>query len=91
MTQTNDDKERTMAAAKEDGRFAGRVAFVTGAASGIGRAAVLGGISSTDVYSLRLDVARVFIRIRPETPSREVGIWLYRASGEGGIRTLGRG
>ena len=41
MTQTNDDKEQTMVAANEDGRFAGKVAFVTGAASGIGRAAAL--------------------------------------------------
>ena len=41
MTQTNDDKERTMVAANEDGHFAGKVAFVTGAASGIGRAAAL--------------------------------------------------
>jgi NAD(P)-dependent dehydrogenase (short-subunit alcohol dehydrogenase family) len=41
MTQTNDNRDQTMAAANEDGRFAGRVAFVTGAATGIGRAAAL--------------------------------------------------
>ena len=37
----NDAKEHMMAAGSQDGSFAGRVAFVTGAASGIGHAAAL--------------------------------------------------
>jgi NAD(P)-dependent dehydrogenase (short-subunit alcohol dehydrogenase family) len=41
MTQTNENNEQVMAAANDAGAFAGRVAFVTGAASGIGRAAAL--------------------------------------------------
>src|SRR3954454_13005201 len=42
MTRSSDlEKEQTMAAANPEGTFAGKVAFVTGAASGIGRAAAL--------------------------------------------------
>ena len=41
MIERNDGEEQTMGADNEDERFAGKVAFVTGAASGIGRAAAL--------------------------------------------------
>jgi NAD(P)-dependent dehydrogenase (short-subunit alcohol dehydrogenase family) len=41
VTERNDAEEQLMGAGNEDGRFAGKVAFVTGAASGIGRAAAL--------------------------------------------------
>jgi NAD(P)-dependent dehydrogenase (short-subunit alcohol dehydrogenase family) len=42
VTERNDGDEQLVGASSEDGRFAGKVAFVTGAASGIGRAAALG-------------------------------------------------
>ena len=41
MIERNDGEEQTMGAGNEAGSFAGKVAFVTGAASGIGRAAAL--------------------------------------------------
>jgi NAD(P)-dependent dehydrogenase (short-subunit alcohol dehydrogenase family) len=41
VTERNEREEQTMAAGNELGGFAGKVAFVTGAASGIGRAAAL--------------------------------------------------
>lgn len=41
MIERNDGEEQMMGAGNEDGRFAGKVAFVTGAASGIGHAAAL--------------------------------------------------
>jgi NAD(P)-dependent dehydrogenase (short-subunit alcohol dehydrogenase family) len=41
VTDGNDAEEQIMGAGNEDGQFAGKVAFVTGAASGIGRAAAL--------------------------------------------------
>ena len=41
MTASNHGDKETMGAASPDGSFAGKVAFVTGAASGIGHAAAL--------------------------------------------------
>jgi NAD(P)-dependent dehydrogenase (short-subunit alcohol dehydrogenase family) len=41
VTESNNGEEQIMNAGNENGSFAGKVAFVTGAASGIGRAAAL--------------------------------------------------
>ena len=72
MTQSNDDKERTMAAADEDGVFAGKVAFVTGAASGIGRAAAL---------AFARAGARVVVADVAEAANRETARMIEQAGG----------
>jgi quercetin dioxygenase-like cupin family protein len=41
MTERNDAQRQAVVVPRQDGHFAGKVAFVTGAASGIGRAAAL--------------------------------------------------
>jgi NAD(P)-dependent dehydrogenase (short-subunit alcohol dehydrogenase family) len=41
MTERNDAQTQTVVVPRQDGRFAGKVAFVTGATSGIGRATTL--------------------------------------------------
>jgi NADP-dependent 3-hydroxy acid dehydrogenase YdfG len=41
MTESNDADTQTVVASRQDGRFDGKVAFVTGATSGIGRATAL--------------------------------------------------
>ena len=41
MTERSDAEPQTVVAPRQDGRFAGKVAFVTGATSGIGRATAL--------------------------------------------------
>jgi NAD(P)-dependent dehydrogenase (short-subunit alcohol dehydrogenase family) len=77
MTQTNDDKDQTMAAANEDGDFAGKVAFVTGAASGIGRAAALAfaragtGVVAADVAD---EGNRETVRLIERTGGRAVAV-----------------
>lgn len=41
MTETNDEQEQVVVTRNENPSFAGKVAFVTGAGSGIGRATTL--------------------------------------------------